>query len=39
MRRLGQAIRQQAETALGAVRQAFRGKLNLVKSAGVRIGR
>ena len=33
MRRLGQAIRQQTETALGAVRQAFRGTLNLVKSA------
>lgn len=33
MRRLGQAIRQHTETALGAVRQAFRGKLNLVKSA------
>jgi len=33
MRRLGQAIRQRTETALGAVRQAFRGKLNLVKSA------
>ncbi|WP_308571032.1 phage baseplate assembly protein V [uncultured Haemophilus sp.] len=33
MRRLGQAIRQQTETALGAVRQAFRGTLNLVKTA------
>lgn len=33
MRRLGQAIKQQTETALGAVRQAFRGTLNLVKSA------
>lgn len=33
MRRLGQAIRQRTETALGAVRQAFRGTLNLVKSA------
>lgn len=33
MRRLGQVIRQQTETALGAVRQAFRGTLNLVKSA------
>ena len=33
MRRLGQAIRQHTETALGAVRQAFRGTLNLVKSA------
>ena len=33
MRRLGQAIRQHTESALGAVRQAFRGKLNLVKSA------
>lgn len=33
MRRLGQAIRQHTETALGTVRQAFRGKLNLVKSA------
>ncbi|HHF5623880.1 TPA: phage baseplate assembly protein V [Haemophilus influenzae] len=33
MRRLGQAIRQHTESALGAVRQAFRGQLNLVKSA------
>lgn len=33
MRRLGQAIKQHTETALGAVRQAFRGTLNLVKSA------
>ena len=33
MRRLGQAIRQHTESALGAVRQAFRGKLNLVNSA------
>ena len=33
MRRLGQAIRQSTETALGTVRQAFRGTLNLVKSA------
>ena len=33
MRRLGQVIKQHTETALGAVRQAFRGKLNLVKSA------
>ncbi len=33
MRRLRQAIKQQTETALGAVRQAFRGTLNLVKSA------
>ena len=33
MRRLGQVIKQHTETALGAVRQAFRGKLNLVNSA------
>ena len=33
MRRLGQALKQHTESALGAVRQAFRGKLNLVKSA------
>ena len=33
MRRLGQTIKQQMETALGTVRQAFRGTLNLVKSA------
>ena len=33
MQRLGKAIREHTETALGAVRQAFRGTLNLVKSA------
>lgn len=33
MRRLGQVIKQHTESALGTVRQAFRGKLNLVKSA------
>lgn len=33
MRRLSQVIKQHTESALGAVRQAFRGKLNLVKSA------
>ena len=33
MQRLGKAIREHTETALGAVRQAFRGTLNLVKTA------
>ena len=33
MRRLGQTIKERTESALGAVRQAFRGTLNLVKSA------
>lgn len=33
MRQLGRAIKEHTESALGAVRQAFRGTLNLVKSA------